>query len=173
MGWISMGAGMAISNARYKRRQREAEARRSQAGDVGAALMVLSAKGAYKGFHKLADAGDALKPASDKILGPIGDVLTKTHARTWATIGFYITFVYLAGTRPDESATPSLYEVVTVIAITALGYLVGWLIGKWVGEPDETAETDSVCETEMLLLAGDEHVTCDTQDTVDSDHEAM
>ena len=25
MGWISMGVGMAVSNARYKKRQREAE----------------------------------------------------------------------------------------------------------------------------------------------------
>ena len=168
MGWISMGVGMAVSSARYKRRQREAEARRSNASDVGAAVVKLGAIGVYKGFHKLADAGDAMKPVSDQIAYK----LTKTHARTWATIGFFSTAFYHAGTRPDPSANPSLYEVATVIAITALGYLVGWLIGKWVGEPDETAETDSVCETEMLLLVGDDHVTCDTQDTVDSDHEA-
>lgn len=162
MGWISMGVGMAISSARYKRRQREAEARRSQAGDVGAALMVLCAKGAYKGFHKLADAGDALKPFNEQI----SHELTKTHARTWATLGFFGTVFYHSGTRPVSSANPSLYEVGTVIAITVLGYLLGRLIGKWVGEP---VEADSVCETGMLLLNGDDHVTHVTQDTVDKD----
>ena len=94
----------------------------------------------------------------------------KTHARTWAFLSFYLTFVYHAGTRPDSSAIPSLYEVGTVIAITVLGYLVGWLIGKWVGEPDNS---DSVCEAEMLLLAGDENVTHDTQDTVDKGRVAV
>ena len=162
MGLISMGVGMAISSARYKRRRREAEARRSQAGDVGAALMRLSLKGAYKGFHKLADAGDALKPTNEQI----SRELTKTHARTWATLGFFGTAFYHAGTRPVETANPSLYEIGTVLAITVLGYLVGWLIGKWVGEPDGA---DSVCEAEMLLLAGDENVTHVTQDTVDRD----
>ena len=166
MGLISMGIGMAISSARYKRRQREAEARRSQAGNVGAALMKLAAKGAYKGFHKLADAGDALKPVNEQI----SREMTKTHASTWATIGFFGTAFYHAGTRPVETANPSLYEIGTVIGITVLGYLVGWLIGKWVGEPDDS---DSVCEAEMLLLGGDEHVTHVTQDTVDTDREAM
>ena len=90
----------------------------------------------------------------------------KTHARTWAFLGFYPTFIYHMGTRPDSSAIPTLYEIGTVLAITALGYLVGWLIGKWVGEPDGD---DSVCEAEMLLLAGDEDVTHVTQDTVDRD----
>ena len=153
MGLISMGVGMAISSARYKRRQkrrqREAEARRSQAGNVGAALMALCAKGAYKGFHKLADAGDALKPTNEQI----SRELTKTHASTWATTGFFGTAFYHAGTRPVSSANPSLYEIVTVVAITVLGYLVGWLIGKWAGTSNED---DSVCETEMLLLAGDD-----------------
>ena len=163
MGWISMGVGMAVSNARYKKRQREAEARRSKSGDIGAALVVLSAKGAYKGLNKLADAGDALKPVNEQI----SRVLTKTHASTWATLGFFGTAFYHAGTRPVETANPSLYEIGTVIGITVLGYLVGWLIGKWVGEPDGA---DSVCEDEMLLLAGDgENVTHDTQDTVDRD----
>ena len=90
----------------------------------------------------------------------------KTHARTWAFLGFYPTFIYHAGTRTDSSAIPTLYEIGTVLAITALGYLVGWLLGKWVGEP---TEDDSVREAEMLLLAGDENVTHDTQDTVDRD----
>ena len=166
MGLISMGIGMAISSARYKRRQREAEARRSQAGNVGAALMALCARGAYKGFHKLADAGDALKPVNEQISREI----TKTHASTWATIGFFGTAFYHAGTRPVSSANPSLYEIVTVIAITVLGYLVGWLIGKWSGKPNED---DSACETEMLLINGDERVTHVTQDTVDTDREAM
>lgn len=166
MGWISMGVGMAVSNARYKKRQREAEARRSKSGDIGAALVVLSAKGAYKGLNKLADAGDALKPVNEQI----SRELTKTHASTWATLGFFGTAFYHVGTRPVETANPSLYEVDTVIAVTVLGYLVGWLIGKWVGEPDES---DSVCETEMLLLAGDENVTHDTQDTVDRDSSVM
>ena len=159
MGWVSMGVGMAVSNARYKRRQREAEARRAKPG-IGTALVVLSAKGAYKGFHKLADAGDALKPVNEQI----SLELTKTHARTWATLGFFPTVFYHMGTRPDSSANPSLYEIGTVLAITALGYLVGWLIGKWVGEPNGDG---SVCEAEMLLLAGDEDVTHVTQDTVD------
>ena len=88
----------------------------------------------------------------------------KTHARTWAFLGLYPTFIYHAGTRTDSSTTPTLYEISTVVAITALGYLVGWLIGKWVGEPNGD---DSVCEAEMLLLAGDEDVTHVTQDTVD------
>ena len=163
MGWISMGVGMAVSNARYKKRQREAEARRSKSGDIGAALVVLSAKGAYKGLNKLADAGDALKPVNEQI----SRELTKTHASTWATLGFFGTAFYHAGTRPVETANPSLYEIGTVIGITVLGYLVGWLIGKWVGESDGA---DSVCEDEMLLLAGDgENVTHDTQDTVDRD----
>ena len=162
MGWISMGVGMAVSNARYKKRQREAEARRSKSGDIGAALVVLSAKGAYKGLNKLADAGEALKPVNEQI----SRELTKTHASTWATLGFFGTAFYHAGTRPVSTANPSLYEIGTVIAITALGYLVGWLIGKWVGEPDGA---DSVCEAEMLLLAGDEDVTHVTQDTVDRD----
>ena len=126
--------------------------------------MWLSLKGAYKGFHKLADAGDALKPTNDQI----SRELTKTHARTWATLGFFGTAFYHAGTRPVSSANPSLYEIGTVIAITVLGYLVGWLIGKWAGRSDEG---ESVCETEMLLLSGDEHVTHVTQDTVDTDHE--
>ena len=94
----------------------------------------------------------------------IGAYPAKTHARTWAFLGFYPTFIYHAGTRPDSSANPSLYEIGTVLAITALGYLVGWLLGRWVGEPDGD---DSVCEAEMLLLAGDEDVTHVTQDTVD------
>ena len=162
MGWISMGVGMAVSNARYKKRQREAEARQSTSAGLGAVLVVASAKGAYKGLNKLADAGDALKPVNDRI----GAHLTKTHARTWATLSFFPTVYYHAGTRPVESAPPSLYEIGTVIAITVLGYLVGWLIGKWVGEPDGA---DSVCEAEMLLLAGDENVTHVTQDTVDRD----
>ena len=163
MGWISMGVGMAVSNARYKKRQREAEARRSKSGDIGAALVVLSAKGAYKGLNKLADAGDALKPVNEQI----SRELTQSHASTWATLGFFGTAFYHAGTRPVETANPSLYEIGTVIGITVLGYLVGWLIGKWVGEPDGA---DSVCEDEMLLLAGDgENVTHDTQDTVDRD----
>ena len=166
MGLISMGVGMAISSARYKRRRREAEARRSQGGSVGAALMRLSLKGAYKGFHKLADAGDALKPANEQI----SRALTKTHASTWATIGFFGTAFYHAGTRPVATANPSLYEIATVVAITVLGYLVGWLIGKWAGMP---GEDDSVCETEKLLLVGDEHVTHVTQDTVDTDHEDL
>lgn len=156
MGWVSMGVGMAVSNARYKRRQREAEAR--QVGpSLGAALVVFGAKGAYKGILKM---DDALKPVNEQI----SLELTKTHARTWATLGFFTTAFYHAGTRPDSSANASLYEIVTVLAITALGYLVGWLIGKWVGEPNGD---DSVCEAEMLLLAGDEDVTHDTQDTVD------
>lgn len=162
MGWISMGVGMAVSNARYKKRQREAEARRPKSGDIGAALVVLSAKGAYKGLNKLADAGEALKPVNEQI----SRELTKTHASTWATLGFFGTAFYHAGTRPVSTASPSLYEIGTVLAITALGYLVGWLIGKWVGEPDGA---DSVCEAEMLLLAGDEDVTHVTQDTVDRD----
>ena len=162
MGWISMGVGMAVSNARYKKRQREAEARRSKSGDIGAALVVLSAKGAYKGLNKLADAGDALKPVNEQI----SRELTQSHASTWATLGFFGTAFYHAGTRPVETANPSLYEIGTVIGITVLGYLVGWLIGKWVGESDRA---DSVCEAEMLLLAGDENVTHVTQDTVDRD----
>ena len=162
MGWISMGVGMAVSNARYKKRQREAEARQSTSAGLGAVLVVASAKGAYKGFNKLADAGDALKPVNEQI----SHELTKTHARTWATLGFFGTAFYHAGTRPVSTANPSLYEIGTVLAITALGYLVGWLIGKWVGEPDGA---DSVCEAEMLLLAGDEDVTHVTQDTVDRD----
>ena len=162
MGWVSMGVGMAVSNARYKRRQREAEARRSQSAGIGAAVVVLGAVGAYKGFHKLADAGDALKPVNEQI----SLELTKTHARAWATLGFFTTAFYHAGTRPDSSANASLYEIGTVLAITALGYLVGWLLGKWVGEPNGD---DSVCEAEMLLLAGDEDVTHVTQDTVDRD----
>ena len=162
MGWISMGVGMAVSNARYKKRQRETEARRSKSGDIGAALVVLSAKGAYKGLNKLADAGDALKPVNEQISRD----LTETHASTWATLGFFGTAFYHAGTRPVETANPSLYEIGTVIAITVLGYLVGWLIGKWVGEP---GDSDSVCEAETLLLAGDENVTHVTQDTVDRD----
>ena len=166
MGLISMGIGMAISSARYKKRQREAEARRSQAGNVGAALMVLCAKGAYRGFHKLADAGDALKPTNEQI----SRELTKTHASTWATIGFFGTAFYHAGTRPVSSANPSLYEIVTVITITVLGYLVGWLIGRWAGTSNED---DSECETEMLLLGVDERVTHATQDTVDTDRETM
>ena len=157
MGWISMGVGMAVSNARYKKRQREAEARRAKPG-IGTAVVVLSAKGAYKGLNKLADAGDALKPVNEQISREL------THASTWATLGFFGTAFYHAGTRPVETANPSLYEIGTVIGITALGYLVGWLIGKWVGEP---AGDDSVCEAEMLLLAGDENVTHVTQDTVD------
>ena len=166
MGWISMGVGMAVSNARYKKRQREAEARRSKSGDIGAALVVLSAKGAYKGLNKLADAGEALKPVNEQI----SRELTKTHASTWATLGFFGTAFYHAGTRPVSTAGPSLYEIGTVLAITALGYLVGWLIGKWVGEPDGA---DSVCEAEMLLLAGDEDVTHATQDTLDKDRVAL
>ena len=166
MGWISMGVGMAVSNARYKKRQREAEARRSKSGDIGAALVVLSAKGAYKGLNKLADAGEALKPVNEQI----SRELTKTHASTWATLGFFGTAFYHAGTRPVSTASPSLYEIGTVLAITALGYLVGWLIGKWVGEPDGA---DSVCEAEMLLLAGDEDVTHVTQDTVDKSRMAL
>ena len=166
MGWISMGVGMAVSNARYKKRQREAEARRSKSGDIGAELVVLSAKGAYKGLNKLADAGEALKPVNEQI----SRELTKTHASTWATLGFFGTAFYHAGTRPVSSANPSLYEIGTVIGIAVLGYLVGWLIGKWVGEPDDS---DSVCEAEMLLLAGDENVTRITQDTVDRDHAVM
>lgn len=162
MGWISMGVGMAVSNARYKKRQREAEARRSKPGDIGAALVVLSAKGAYKGLNKLADAGDALKPVNEQI----SRELTKTHARTWATLGFFGTAFYHAGTRPVETANPSLYEIGTVIGIAVLGYLVGWLIGKWVGEP---GDSDSECEAEMLLLVGEENVTHVTQDTVDRD----
>ena len=162
MGWISMGVGMAVSNARYKKRQREAEARRAKPG-IGTAVVVLSAKGAYKGLNKLADAGDALKPVNEQI----SRELTQSHASTWATLGFFGTAFYHAGTRPVETANPSLYEIGTVIGITVLGYLVGWLIGKWVGEPDGA---DSVCEDEMLLLAGDgENVTHDTQDTVDRD----
>ena len=94
----------------------------------------------------------------------------KTHARTWAFLGFYPTFIYHMGTRTDWSAIPTLYEIGTVLAITALGYLVGWLIGKWVGEPDDST---SVCEAEMLLLAGDADVTHDTQDTVDRDRSAV
>ena len=94
----------------------------------------------------------------------------KTHARTWAFLGFYPTFIYHMGTRTDSSAIPSLYEIGTVVAITALGYLVGWFIGKWVGEP---AGDDSVCEAEMLLLAGDEDVTHATQDTVDKDRTVL
>lgn len=94
----------------------------------------------------------------------IGAYPAKTHARTWAFLGFYPTFIYHMGTRTDSSAIPSLYEIGTVLAITALGYLAGWLIGKWVGEP---TGDDSVCEAEMLLLAGDEDVTHVTQDTVD------
>ena len=94
----------------------------------------------------------------------------KTHARTWAFLGLYLTFIYHAGTRSGSSAIPSLYEIGTVIAITALGYLVGWLIGKWVGEPNGD---DSVCEAEMLLLAGDEDVTHATQDTVDKDRTVL
>ena len=160
MGWISMGVGMAVSNARYKKRQREAEARQSTSAGLGAVLVVASAKGAYKGFNKLADAGDALKPVNEQI----SHELTKTHARTWATLGFFSTAFYHAGTRPVETANPSLYEIGTVLAITALGYRVGWLLGRWVGEPDGD---DSVCEAEMLLLAGDEDVTHVTQDTVD------
>ena len=162
MGWISMGVGMAVSNARYKKRQREAEARRSKSGDIGAALVVLSAKGAYKGLNKLADAGDALKPVNEQI----SHELTKTHARTWATLGFFGTAFYHAGTRPVETANPSLYEIGTVIGITVLGYLVGWLIDKWVGEPDTST---SECEAEMILLVGEENVTHVTQDTVDRD----
>ena len=165
MGWISMGVGMAVSNARYKKRQREAEARRAKPG-IGTAVVVLSAKGAYKGLNKLADAGDALKPVNEQI----SRELTQSHASTWATLGFFGTAFYHAGTRPVENANPSLYEVGTVLAITVLGYLVGWLIGKWVGEPDDS---DSVCEAEMLLLAGDEDVTHATQDTVDRDHVVM
>lgn len=161
MGWISMGVGMAVSNARYKKRQREAEARRAKP-DIGTAVVVLSAQGAYKGLNKLADAGDALKPVNEQI----SHELTKTHARTWATLGFFGTAFYHVGTRPDSSANPSLYEIVTVVAITVLGYLVGWLIGKWVGEPDTS---DSECEAEMLLLVGEENVTHVTQDTVDKD----
>ena len=94
----------------------------------------------------------------------IGAYPVKTHARTWAFLGGYPTFIYHAGTRTDSSAIPSLYEIVTVVAITVLGYLVGWLLGKWVGEP---AGDDSVCGAEMLLLAGDEDVAHVTQDTVD------
>ena len=100
----------------------------------------------------------------------IGAYPVRTHARTWAFLGFYPTFIYHAGTRPDSSANPSLYEIGTVLAITALGYLVGWLLGKWVGEP---AGDDSVCEAEMLLLAGDEDVTHATQDTVDKDRTVL
>ena len=96
----------------------------------------------------------------------VGAYPAKTHARTWAFLGFYPAFIYHMGTRPDSSAIPTLYEIGTVLAITALGYLVGWLIGKWVGEPDGA---DSVCEAEMLLLVGDEDVTHVTQDTVDRD----
>lgn len=166
MGWISMGVGMAVSNARYKKRQREAEARRSKSGDIGAALVVLSAKGAYKGLNKLADAGEALKPVNEQI----SRELTQSHASTWATLGFFGTAFYHAGTRPVETANPSLYEIGTVIGIAVLGYLVGWLIGKWVGEPENS---DSVCEAEMLLLAGDENVTHITQDTVDRDRAVM
>ena len=96
----------------------------------------------------------------------VGAYPAKTHARTWAFLGFYPTFIYHAGTRPASSTIPSLYEIGTVLAVTVLGYLVGWLLGKWVGEP---AGDDSVCEAEMLLLAGDEDVTHVTQDTVDRD----
>ena len=96
----------------------------------------------------------------------VGAYPAKTHARTWAFLGFYPTFIYHAGTRTDSSAIPTLYEIGTVLAITALGYLVGWLLGKWVGEP---TEDDSVCKAEMLLLAGDEDVAHVTQDTVDRD----
>ena len=104
-----------------------------------------------------------MKPVNEQI----SRELTKTHASTWATLGFFGAAFYHAGTRPVETANPSLYEIGTVIGITVLGYLVGWLIGKWVGEPDGA---DSVCEDEMLLLAGDgETVTHDTQDTVDRD----
>ena len=94
----------------------------------------------------------------------------KTHARTWAFLGFYPTIIYHAGTRTDSSAIPSLYEIGTVIAITALGYLVGWLLGTWVGEPNGDG---SVREAEMLLLAGDEDVTHVTQDTVDKDRTVL
>lgn len=161
MGWISMGVGMAVSNARYKKRQREAEARRAKPG-IGTAVAVLSAKGACKGLNKLADAGDALKPVNEQISRD----LTETHASTWATLGFFGTAFYHAGTRPVETTNPSLYEIGTVIGITVLGYLVGWLIDKWVGEPDTST---SECEAEMLLLVGEENVTHVTQDTVDRD----
>ena len=100
----------------------------------------------------------------------IGAYPAKTHARTWAFLGFYPAFIYHAGTRPDSSAIPSLYEIGTVVAITVLGYLVGWLLGKWVGEPNGD---DSVCEAEMLLLAGDEDVTHVTLDTVDKDRTVL
>lgn len=169
MGLISMGIGMAISSARYRKRQREAEARRAKPG-IEAAVLVLCAKGAYigayKGFHKLVDASDALKPVNEQI----SREMTKTHASTWATIGFFGTALYHAGTRPVSSANPSLYEIVTVITITVLGYLVGWLIGRWAGTSNED---DSACETEMLLINGDERVTHVTQDTVDTGREAM
>lgn len=164
MGWISMGVGMAVSNARYKKRQREAEARRSRSSsyDLTGVLVGGAVVATVHGLNKLADAGEALKPVNEQI----SHELTKTHARTWATLGFFGTAFYHAGTRPVETANPSLYEIGTVLAIAALGYLVGWLIGKWVGEPNES---DSVCEAEMLLLAGDENVTHVTQDTVDRD----
>lgn len=164
MGWISMGVGMAVSNARHKKRQREAEDRRRRANKNGLedALIVGAVAGTIYGLNKLADAGDALKPVNEQI----SRELTQSHASTWATLGFFGTAFYHAGTRPVETANPSLYEIGTVIGITVLGYLVGWLIGKWVGEPDRA---DSVCEAEMLLLAGDENVTHVTQDTVDRD----
>ena len=164
MGWISMGVGMAVSNARYKKRQREAEERRRRANKNGLedALIVGAVAGTIYGLNKLADAGDALKPVNEQISRD----LTETHASTWATLGFFGTAFYHAGTRPVETANPSLYEIGTVIAITVLGYLVGWLIDKWVGEPDTST---SECEAEMLLLAGDENVTHVTQDTVDRD----
>ena len=162
MGWVSMGVGMAVSNARYKKRQREAEERRRRANKNGLedALIVGAVAGTIYGLNKLADAGDALKPVNEQISRD----LTETHASTWATLGFFGTAFYHAGTRPVETANPSLYEIGTVIAITVLGYLVGWLIDKWVGEPGTST---SECEAEMLLLVGEENVTHDTQDTVD------
>lgn len=160
MGLISMGIGMAISSARYKKRQREAEARRNRSSQpgLGSALVFGTVVATVHGLNKLADAGDALKPTNEQI----SRELTKTHASTWATIGFFGTVFYHAGTRPVSSANPSLYEIVTVIAITVLGYLVGWLIGKWAGTSNED---DSVCEAEMLLLAGDDQEQQDDTDT--------
>ena len=172
MGLISMGIGMAISSARYRKRRREAEARRSRTSScdptgllLGAVAVGAVATTVY-GLKKAADAGDALKPVNEQISREI----TKTHARTWATIGFFGTAFYHAGTRPVPTANPSLSEIATVVAITVLGYLVGWLIGRWAGTSNED---DSVCETEMLLINGDERVTHVTQDTVDRDRAVM
>lgn len=86
MGWISMGVGMAVSNARYKKRQREAEARQSTSAGLGAVLVVTSAKGAYKGLNKLADAGDALKPVNEQISRELTHVTQDTVDRDRAVV---------------------------------------------------------------------------------------